>query len=159
MSADKDYDRLCEILSGYERLEGERPKLAQHRGGRRRIYVGDGRFDPPRGNAALVRSDGTVALNLQLNYFNDEVCGYEIGVFWCGVASAPSALTIDFGLMYHLDVGRADWPVHPERHVQFEFKVAGHPPFGSWRIPIETCPLRIIEYLVEQIAPRRRRRA
>ena len=163
MRAERAFRRLCRILGGYERFVGERPKLEELPGGRRRIYLGDGRFDPLGRNAAYVREDGTVALNLQLNYVNDRIADYEIGVFWCGFAAAapaaPAAPAVEFGLMYHRDAGRAAWPAHPERHVQFVIAAMRPPPFVGWRLPFKESPLRIVEYLVEQIAPRRHRPA
>lgn len=109
-----------------------------------RVYCGDGRYDETKRNALFAKRSG-VGVNFRLvGTTQAGLESYEICVVW------PDG----WRLMFHQDPARATWPSHPEHHLQFQGPSGerGMPSFHDWRPPFgDTCPKRLLEYIVAQI--------
>jgi hypothetical protein len=110
-----------------------------------RVYCGDGRYDENKKNALFAKTSG-IALNFQIVGEGDSIRRYEFCVAW------PHG----WRLMYHWDPKQAQWPTHPEYHIQFDpprpNTEPSLPPFMDWRLPFaEKQPERVLEYLISHI--------
>ena len=130
--------------SFHEHWDGERLRLFEPERGVWLIQCGEGRYDADRRNAAFSKRTG-VALNFWIRGDGEIVEAFGFCIAWEGP---------EWMLLFHRDPARADWPDHPEHHLQFAgpASLVEKPPFMDWRIPFgETGPERILEYIVHQI--------
>ncbi len=139
--------KLRDLLGGWEAWipRSKRVEIAPpDHDGEWRIYCGEGRYDAAAGNAAVAQRTG-IALNWQITGGRDGIVRtYVICVAWPGDDA--------WQLMFHRDPDHEEWPTHALHHLQVAHATrAAIPPFASWRIPIETDPYRLLEYVVAQI--------
>jgi len=149
------YKKIKSQLGGYQKAEPDSslPRFADHGRGRYRIHCGEPKPSHPR-QKGFVFSGSHYALSFEI-FIRDSACGLE-----CETYSISLQIPTKTTIMFHRDPGRAQWPEHPECHIQFEVSdlAVSEAPFLAWRIPIgQVEPLKLLEFLTakssQELAP------